>query len=152
MQALEDLQELLILLSEKGQRIEALLHEIETIRADVRGLKESLRETFQHEIETHQAAVQVLLGKVPALNGAKSLPEMISSILKAHGTPLHVNEIRSDLRHRYNKEVSRERIESLLYRHAKKVKLFYKVYGRPNTYGLVEWQEQSGKKPTISAR
>jgi hypothetical protein len=118
----------------------------------LRRAKESLRETFQHEIETHQAAVQVLWNRVPALNGAKSPPEMISSILKAHGTPLQVNEIRNGLRHRYNKEVSRERIESHLYRHAKKVMLFYKVYGRPNTYGLLEWQEQSGKKPTVSAR
>jgi DNA repair exonuclease SbcCD ATPase subunit len=152
MQELEQLQELLKDLSEKEQCVEILLRDVETVRADVQVLKQRLRETLQREMETHRTALQTLTGNEQAINGDVPLPEMILSILKAHGTPLHVSEIRNDLKRRYNKEVTRQKLESLLYRYAKRGRNFYKVYGRPNSYGLLEWQGRSGRKATNWAR
>ena len=71
---------------------------------------------------------------------ARSQPQLVIGILEAAGEPLHVKQIAEKLHKEFRKKVKKTNLGVLLYRYAQRGKHFYKVAGKPNTYGLLEWR------------
>lgn len=62
-----------------------------------------------------------------------------AAVLKSARKPLHIQEIRKQLRRRFRKDIRAKVLTAVLYQYAKRGKYFYKDDSRRNTYGLVEW-------------
>lgn len=100
--------------------------------------KEKLIEQLRKEISTLQSAAQILEGD-PG-EKAKSQPEMAAAILEQTGKPMHVTQILEQMKRKFRKSPKPNTLGVTLYRYAKRGSRFYKVKGKPNTYGLIKWQ------------
>lgn len=72
---------------------------------------------------------------------------MAFEILSEKGEPTHVNKISEGIKKKFNKRLRPAYLAAILYRSMKKGKLFYKAEGRPNTFGLLEWQVKRSPVP-----
>jgi hypothetical protein len=100
--------------------------------------KEKQIEQLRKEINTLQSAAKILEGATG--EKAKSQPDMAAAILEQAGKPLHVTQIIGHMQKRFKKAPKANTLGVTLYRYAKRGSRFYKVKGKPNTYGLIKWQ------------
>lgn len=97
-------------------------------------------ETLQREIRTLEAAQDLLETKVKT-DKAKSQPDMAGVVLEDIGKPMHVTQITAQIKAKFGQTIKPNNLGVMLFRYAKRGTRFYKVEGRPNTYGLVKWQD-----------
>lgn len=98
-------------------------------------------ERLQQEIRTLEAAEQLIRGK--PREKPKSQPDMASAVLEEVGKPMHVSQIAAQVKTRFGQNIKSNNLGVMLFRYAKRGSRFYKVEGKPNTYGLVKWQQIS---------
>jgi hypothetical protein len=98
-------------------------------------------ERLQREIQTLEAAEE-LITVIPR-EKPKSQPDMASVILEEIGKPMHVSQISAQIKSKFGQNVKSNNLGVMLFRYAKRGSRFYKVEGKPNTYGLIKWQQIS---------
>ena len=96
-------------------------------------------EQLQREIAALEFAESLLAGKTRT-EKPKTQADMASTILEDIGKPLHVSQLVSHIKKSFGETVKSNNLSVMLFRYAKRGNRFYKVQGRPNTYGLVKWQ------------
>jgi hypothetical protein len=79
----------------------------------------------------------------------KSQPDMAYSILEEVGKPMHVTQISEQIKKQFKVSVKSTNLGVMLFRYAKRGNKFYKVEGKPNTYGLLKWQEISKRLDSV---
>jgi hypothetical protein len=94
------------------------------------------------EIAALEVAAKILKGQPTDGGKPKSQPEMVAAILEEIGKPLHVALITEQLKKKYGISTKPSNLGVLLYRYSQRGKRFYKVKGKPNTYGLARWQSE----------
>ncbi len=111
--------------------------------------KEKQIEQLRREINTLHSAARILDMAERRTEKAKSQPAMAASILDEIGKPMHVSQIVDQIKKRFRISVKTNTLGVTLYRYAKRNSSFYKVKGKPNTYGLVKWQAPSERAESI---
>jgi len=103
---------------------------------------------IQQEIAALELAEEIL-NKHPKTEKPKSQPDMAASILEEVGKPMHVTQIAAQIKVKFKQNVKSNNLGVMLFRYAKRSTRFYKVEGRPNTYGLIKWQQLAERLNTI---
>jgi len=93
---------------------------------------------LEREITALQVAAKILEGTQP--DKSKSQPEMAASILEEAGKPMHVSQLSEQIKKKFGKRIKNNNLGVMLFRYAQRGTRFYKVEGRPNTYGLLVWR------------
>ena len=102
---------------------------------------------LQREVNALTTAANLLRGEEPSLDGVlQSQPQMAVALLEANGKPMHVRIIAEQIKKKFKKTVKKNNLGVMLYRYAQRGKHFYKVPGKPNTYGLLKWQAIPGQQ------
>jgi hypothetical protein len=109
---------------------------------------------LQQEIEILRNAGQILGARVESsdtsLNRNKiSQVQMIRAVLLEHDRPLHVDELRKEIKERFDTPLKNGDITSVIYR-AIRSGAFFRKDG-VNTFGLIEWKGRGGTKSGIRA-
>jgi hypothetical protein len=104
---------------------------------------------LQQEIEILRNAGQILGGRVESsctnLNRDKiSQTQMIRAVLLEHDRPLHVDELRKEIKERFGTPLKNHDLTSVIYR-AIRGGAFFRKEG-VNTFGLIEWKRRRGTK------
>jgi hypothetical protein len=99
---------------------------------------------LERDIEALQRAQEILLGNDQSAEKPKSQPDMVHSILEEVGKPMHVAQIAEQMKKKFGIAVKTTNLGVMLYRYAQRAKRFYKVKGKPNTYGLLKWESIEG--------
>jgi hypothetical protein len=107
---------------------------------------------LQQEIEILRNAGQILGGGVESsrtnLNRNKiSQTQMIRAVLLEHNRPLHVDELRKEIKERFGTPLKRHDLTSVIYRAIRSGALFRKQ--GVNTFGLIEWKRRRGTKSAM---
>jgi len=97
-------------------------------------------EALQKEIAALELA-QSLLSNESRSEEPKTQAEMASAILEDVGKPMHVSQLVDQIKKTFGRSIKSNNLSVMLFRYAKRGSRFFKVQGRPNTYGLVKWQE-----------
>jgi hypothetical protein len=96
---------------------------------------------LEEEIAALQRAAK-LLDETDALpNSAGTQADMASAILENAGKPMHVTDLVSQIKKRFGRTIKSNNLGVMLFRYAKRGSKFYKAKGKPNTYGLIKWEE-----------
>jgi hypothetical protein len=66
---------------------------------------------------------------------------MAYAVLDEIGKPMHVTQISEQIKKRFSISIKANNLGVMLFRYAKRGNKFYKAQGKPNTYGLIKWQE-----------
>jgi len=105
-------------------------------------IQEKLREIarLKKQIESLQEAEEILQGYAKKKEEPRSQPQMAAAILDEVGKPMHVSIIAEQMKKRYQQTVKVANLGVMLFRYSKRLKTFYKVKGKPNTYGLSKWE------------
>ncbi len=116
--------------------------------------KQKELERLQREIDALRMAVRILGSEEDTLvaEAAQSQPQMIAAILEASGKPMHVKQLAEQIKRKFKRTVKKTNLGVLLYRYAQRGRRFYKVPGKPNTYGLIKWQalrDQQGESRVV---
>ena len=109
---------------------------------------------LQQEIEILRNAGQILGGRVESsrtnLNRNKvSQTQMIRAVLLEHDRPLHVDELRKEIKERFGTPLKSHDLTSIIYR-AIRGGVFFRKEG-VNTFGLIEWKPRRGTKSAMRA-
>jgi len=109
---------------------------------------------LQQEIEILRNAGQILGGRVERsranLNRNKiSQTQMIRAVLLEHDRPLHVDELRKEIKERFGTPLKGHDLTSVIYR-AIRGGAFFRKEG-VNTFGLIEWKRRRGAKSAMRA-
>lgn len=99
---------------------------------------------LQREVDALRMAAKLLGGDETVSEDSQSQPQMVIAILEATNKPLHISQIADQMKKRFKKSVKKSNLGVLLYRYAQRGKHFYKVTGKPNTYGLLKWEAMLG--------
>jgi hypothetical protein len=97
---------------------------------------------LESEIDALLLAAEILKGSAKT-EKPKSQPDMAYAILEEVGKPMHVTQIADQIKRLFKLPVKSNNLGVMLFRYAKRGNRFYKVEGKPNTYGLLKWQELS---------
>ena len=95
---------------------------------------------LEKDIEALLRAKDILTGDEETTDKPKSQPDMVYSILEQVGKPMHVAQIAEQIRKKFGIAVKTMNLGVMLYRYAQRGTRFYKVKGKPNTYGLIKWE------------
>jgi len=106
---------------------------------------------LEKEIAALQLADAILSGSHGDTEKSKSQPEMVTHILEEVGKPMHVTQIADQMKSRFQVRVKTTNLGVLLYRYAQRNSRFYKVKGKPNTYGLAKWQAMGERAGEIKS-
>jgi hypothetical protein len=118
------------------------------------GIQEAIEERKKEirRIQQEIAALELadhILSKNAKTEKPKSQPDMAANILEQVGKPMHVTQIAAQIKTQFKQTVKSNNLGVMLFRYAKRGTRFYKVEGRPNTYGLIKWQELAERLETI---
>lgn len=103
--------------------------------------KEILFQQLKAEIEALKVAAKLLADEQdnpPRTGEDTSQPEMIRQVLLQSDQPMHVSKIGEAIQKKYKKKMKPAHLSAVIYRYLKSGKLFFKVEGRPGTFGLLE--------------
>ncbi|MDQ1407929.1 MAG: hypothetical protein QOG55_3558 [Acidobacteriaceae bacterium] len=94
------------------------------------------------EIEALLLAAEILKSGAKAeTEKVKTQPGMAYAVLDEIGKPMHVTQISEQIKKRFSISIKANNLGVMLFRYAKRGNKFYKAQGKPNTYGLIKWQE-----------
>ena len=133
---------------------------MQLLRGNMKSLERVLREKeeqlldLQQEIEILRNAGRILGGRVEPsrsnLNRSKiSQIQMIRAVLLEHDRPLHVDELRKQIKERFGTALKNHDLTSVIYR-AIRGGAFFRKEG-VNTFGLIEGKRRQGTKSTMRA-
>jgi HB1, ASXL, restriction endonuclease HTH domain len=97
-------------------------------------------ENLRSEINALEKAKQIIEGSSRETEKPRSQPEMAAAILEEVGKPMHVSQIVEQMKRKYGASPKPTTLGVTMYRYAQRGRRFYKVKGKPNTYGLIKWQ------------
>ena len=103
--------------------------QLRQLERDVEALRVAARLLADDTNDAEQASTQAL-----------SQPQMMRQVLLEKNEPMHISKIVEGIKKKYNKKLRAAYLVAIIYRYKKRGKLFYKVEGKPNTFGLLEWQ------------
>ncbi len=106
--------------------------------------------SLEQEISALQMAADILKSGAKT-EKPKSQPDMAYAVLEDVGKPMHVAQITAQIKKRFSANVKTNNIAVMLFRYSKRGNRFYKVQGKPNTYGLLKWQEISARLGSAKA-
>ena len=141
------------------RRIKKKQQEIEELMAERHKLSHRVTQ-IDTQIQAAKAAVEAFketLGLAPRTEDeggagaelrAGSLPASAYEVLKAHKSPLHINELLAAMGRQPDRS-SRTSLASSLSAYVRKGEIFTRL--KPNTFGLVEWSTQQGT-PEVPAK
>jgi hypothetical protein len=118
------------------------------IQAAIEYRRKQIRE-LQQEISALERAAEILKGNAKT-DKPESQPEMAYAVLDDVGKPMHVGQIVAQIKKRFATIVKSNNLGVMLFRYSKRGTRFYKAQGKPNTYGLVKWQEISQRVAAAS--
>jgi hypothetical protein len=95
---------------------------------------------LEKEIVALKLAAKILEDNASQTDKPMSQPEMAASILAAVGKPMHVSQIADQMKKKFGIAIKTTNLGVMLFRYAKRESKFYKVEGKPNTYGLISSQ------------
>jgi hypothetical protein len=95
---------------------------------------------LEKEIVALKLAAKILEDNALQTDKPMSQPEMAASILATVGKPMHVSQIADQMKKRFGIAIKTTNLGVMLFRYAKRESKFYKVEGKPNTYGLISSQ------------
>jgi hypothetical protein len=109
---------------------------------------------LQQEIKILRDAGQILDGRFESsrtnLNRKNvSQTQMNRAVLLEHDRPLHVDELRKEIKERFGTPLKRHDLTSVIYR-AIRGSTFFRKEG-VNTFGLIEWKRRQGAKSAMRA-
>jgi len=109
---------------------------------------------LQQEIKILRDAGQILDGRVESsrtnLNRKKvSQTQMIRAVLLDHDRPLHVDELRKEIKERFGTPLKSHDLTSVIYRAIRGGVCFRKE--GVNTFGLIEWKPRRVTKSAMRA-
>ena len=111
---------------------------------DVLREKERQLQSIQREVEALKLSARLLADKGETIpisnNGNISQPEMIRAVLSEKQEPMHVTEISEAIKKKYKKRLKTLYLTTVIYRQIKAGKNFNRAVGKPNTFGLLEWE------------
>ena len=111
---------------------------------DILRQKEHQLNLLEEEVNALRLAARLITdeddGTTSTSEKELSQPQMVQAVLREKGKPLHVKEIVKKIKEKYNKKMKATSLTAVIYRYIKRGKFFCKVGGRPNTFGLIEWQ------------
>lgn len=94
---------------------------------------------LEQEIDALQMAADILKGSAKT-EKPKSQPDMAYAILEDVGKSMHVAQVVTQIKKTFSVTVKANNLGVMLFRYSKRGNRFYKVQGKPNTYGLIKWQ------------
>jgi hypothetical protein len=97
---------------------------------------------LQQEINALEKAAEILKG-TPKTDKPRSQPDMAAAILEGIGKPMHIAQIAAQIKREFGATIKANNLGVMLFRYSKRGSRFYKVQGKPSTYGLVKWQDIS---------
>jgi len=97
---------------------------------------------LERDIEALQRAEDIFSGDEKITEKRQSQPDMVYSILEEVGKPMHVAQIAERMKKTFQISVKTANLGVMLYRYAQRETRFYKVEGKPNTYGLIKWESE----------
>ena len=97
---------------------------------------------LEKDIEALLRAKEILVGDEQSTGKPKSQPDMAYSILEEIGKPMHVAQIAEKIAKKFGLTIKVMNLGVMLYRYAQRGTRFYKVKGKPNTYGLIKWESK----------
>lgn len=97
---------------------------------------------LEKDISALQRAREILAEKELGHEKPKSQPDMVYSVLDEAGKPMHVSQITERVNKIFGLALKATNIGVILFRYAQRGKRFYKVKGKPNTYGLIKWESK----------
>jgi len=103
--------------------------------------KELQHQQLKQEIDSLKVAAKLLADEqdIPVRLGKDtSQPEMMKAVLLESNEPMHVSKIAEAIQRKYKKKIKTAQLSAIFYRHIKSGKVFYKVEGKTNTFGLLE--------------
>jgi len=103
--------------------------------------KELQLQQLKQEIESLKLAAKLLTDEQnePIGRGENtSQPEMMKAVLWESDEPIHISKIAQEIQRKYKKKVKPTQLSAIMYRYIKSGKVFYKVEGKTNTFGLLE--------------
>jgi len=114
--------------------------------------KEEQLQLLARQVEALRVAAQLMAAEerllhTPTDEKSPSQPQMVREVLREKGQPMHVSKIADAIKNKYGKRFKPNYLTPVIYRNMKAGKLFFKVEGKPNTFGLREWQ--IGPNPTL---
>lgn len=112
-----------------------------TIEEAIEERRKRVRE-LQQEINALEKAAEILKG-APTHEQPKSQPDMAYAVLEEVGKPMHVKQVAQQIKKKFSNPINLNTLSVMLFRYSKRRTRFYKLEGRPNTYGLVKWQNIS---------
>jgi hypothetical protein len=126
------------LLHQKEQQLQLLAHQVEALRVAVALMDQE----------------QALLDQPTEQAHALSQASMIRQILLEKGIPMHVKEIAQAVKSKFGKDIKAQYLTALIYRYRKRRSLFSKAEGKPNTFGLLEWEVNRSTlpRPEVASR
>jgi HB1, ASXL, restriction endonuclease HTH domain len=98
---------------------------------------------LEEEIAALQRAEKLVEESSPASSKPGTQADMATSVLELAGKPMHVSDISTQIRRKFGIQIKTNNLGVMLFRYAKRGSKFYKAKGKPNTYGLVKWEETS---------
>ena len=102
--------------------------------------KERQIDLLREQIKSLLHAEQIMQNSSRETEKPQSQPDIAEAILEELGKPMHVAQIVAQMKRKYHRTTKTNTLGVTLYRYAQRGKRFYKVKGKPNTYGLVKWQ------------
>jgi hypothetical protein len=135
---MKDLREAI---TEKEAEIARLRAELETLRKAA-----SILASNGNGAGNKRPLMSMTLSQVEA-DQPTTHPGMAEAVLREGSKPLHLSAIVQRIQERFNRQVSRTSLSTILYKYAQRNHLFYKSPDAANTYGLLEWNRR-----TISAQ
>ncbi len=102
---------------------------------------------LQREVDALRLAIKLLgdEGTAPIEGQEMSQPKMVVAILQAAHRPMHVKDIAEQMKKKFKLTVKVNNLGVMLYRYAARGRHFVKIINKPNTYGLIEWQNEESK-------
>jgi len=108
--------------------------------ADVIAEKNRQIEKLRKDIDALQKAQSIIENTTPETEKPQSQADMAAAILDEIGKPMHVEKIAEQIKKKFHSTVKKSVLGTVLFRYSRKGKRFYKMEGKPNTYGLNKWQ------------
>jgi hypothetical protein len=99
---------------------------------------------LEDEIKALVFAAEIIKGdKKTETEKPKTQPDMAYAVLEEIGKPIHVTQIADQIKRLFKIAIKANNLGVMLFRYAKRGNRFYKAEGKPNTYGLLKWQQIS---------
>ena len=104
---------------------------------------------LSNDIKALEKAAQIIERSARRVEKPESQSAMAAAILEEIGKPMHVASIGEQIKRKFQRAIKTNNLGVMLFRFARRGSLFYKVEGKPNTYGLLKWHSVTQRADEI---